>query len=438
MGSDMVAALGAATANGMAFFAANCHGPALQCPALRRIAGKSFALGETLSTQFIQLPQVRQTFSILGSQPPGTWGLSHGLNEHHLAAGCANWDSRIPCSQPGLTGTDLVRLVLERCKSARQGFEQLTGFITRHGQGRFAQDAGGRDDHVFLIADPHEAFLVEAAGNSWASIECHDVRAVSDAAMIRQDWQRIAPGLADHLIHQGWWRDDGSKLDFCGSLLKEGADAHAAQRRWGRATLLLEQQNGTIDQAYLRRLLADHYDGTVTEVDPLKPAGNLPLCQHASRKLDRATGMSLIAGLSADPEHVPLAWCAFGPPCASVYVPMFLDADLPAAVTRASAQPDLESLWWQTHFLLNAAGADAQNWSRIRSNLAGLQARIDQETEDFLTENAALRSSDRPGFERQAMLFMQNHAEQLELEYQRLQSRGQRVAVPSNIDGPWV
>src|SRR5262249_3048972 len=89
MGCDMVAALGKATADGIVLFAQNSPGPARQCQPLCRVGGRAHELGERVRTQFLELPQARQTFTVLGSQPEGYWGFQHGVNEHRLAIGCA-------------------------------------------------------------------------------------------------------------------------------------------------------------------------------------------------------------------------------------------------------------------------------------------------------------------------------------------------------------
>ena len=52
--------------------------------------------------------------------------------------------------------------------------------------------------------DATEGFVLETAGHYWALLECRHSRAVTDAAMIRQDWRRLAPGLADCVIERGW------------------------------------------------------------------------------------------------------------------------------------------------------------------------------------------------------------------------------------------
>src|SRR5262249_12671598 len=145
------------------------------------------------------------------------------------------------------------------------------------------------------------------------------------------DWMRISRGLASHAIGQGWWPADGSKLNFADALTTDPLGCDSALRRWGRATYLLEQQSGHIDVPFLRRLLSDHYEGMKDEVDPLQSTpGPLPLCQHRPGRLTLA---GMVAQLRTD---VPLAWCAFGPPCVGVWLPVFLHADLPAALGDGS------------------------------------------------------------------------------------------------------
>ena len=44
-----------------------------------------------------------------------------------------------------------------------------------------------------------------STGRYWAVLECQQVRAVTDVALIRQDWHRLSPGLSSHAIENGWW-----------------------------------------------------------------------------------------------------------------------------------------------------------------------------------------------------------------------------------------
>src|SRR5207302_4014773 len=153
-------------------------------------------------------------------------------------------------------------------------------------------------------------------GPYWAALECQQVRAVSDTALIRQDWQRLARGLAKHAVAQGWWQENGSKVDFGGCLgAHPPAQAHAL-KRWGRATLLLEQQNGHIDLWFLRRLLADHFESMLRR--PLPGQAEAP-----------ALAATFLAAPPAEPDAAAVAWCAFGAPSQAAYVPVFVDGELP-------------------------------------------------------------------------------------------------------------
>ena len=60
---------------------------------------------------------------------------------------------------------DLVRLGLERARSADEAVEVMTGLLESCGQGGIA-DAAHQDayDSSFLVADPAHAFIVETAG----------------------------------------------------------------------------------------------------------------------------------------------------------------------------------------------------------------------------------------------------------------------------------
>jgi secernin len=406
MGSDLVVALGRATGTGQTLFGQNCHRPPDEPPALRRVPGRPFAPDDTVRAPHAELPQARQTFTVLGSQPPGAWGYEHGVNEHQVAAGCAVWRSRLAGGGTGLLGPDLVRLALERSTCARRAVDVLADLLVRHGQ--------PADDHAFLIADPREAFAVEAACDAWAVQELAQVRAQSDVAVIRQDWDRLAPGLAGRAIARGWWPEDGSKLDFAGSLSAEPKGRASALRRWGRATLLLEQQNGHIDVPFLRRLLADHYDGTPHEVDPLDAFGRVtPLCRHATGGARSATVASFVAALAPDPGQVPIVWCALGPPCLGVHFPLFLDGELPAAF--APAPPGGACLASRARLLTDWVGTDAERLDLARDVLDRLQGRFDQEAEEFVPEAAALKQRGaRAELGAVAGSLMQSHVERFD------------------------
>jgi hypothetical protein len=269
-----------------------------------------------------------------------------------------------------------VRLALERGSTARHALDTITSLIARHGQGAFPGCAEEQaHDAAILLADRHEAFLVEASGPAWVYQELGLVRVAADLCTIRQDWDAISPGLAGRVIGRGWWPEDGSKVDFAGALAADCAATGPALRRWGRATRLLEEQSGHIDVQFLRRVLTDHADDAGT-----------------------AVLASLVAVSGAD---VPLAWWAFGQPIL-VYLPLLPAGDLPPALTD-------EGLLSGRLTQLRSALAERAGGGQVRAALEGLQSLFDGEVAEFLTE-AAQMSKDGRGedLRRQATLFMQH------------------------------
>lgn len=432
MGCDMVVALGQATVDGYTLFGQNSSAPRQgRSSFLARSPGRAFALGEKLAVDLIEIPQAKQTYTVVAAQAPDQWGYQHGVNEFGVAAGCTRYRNKLANARPGLTGTDLVRLVLERARNARQAVDILAELLERSGQGAFADcsvDHGW--DHGLLIADGVEAFLVETAAGYWVYQEIQQVRAASDVCTIRQDWDRISPGLAGFAIDKGWWPGDGSKLDFADALSDNPVGEASALRRWGRATLLLEQQNGHIDEPFLRRLLADHYEGMHFEVDPLEgPSRPIPLCQHGSGADAVATATSIIVHLGRPDRLVRAGW-AFGPPCLSVYFPIFVDALLPEPFARRNPIPGTDHIPDSMRMLSEQCGRDRELWDAAHERFAQLQAEFDQEADEFALEGAALKLRGEERLAQRAVAFMEHCLERFDAALADLPG-GQRVAIPT-------
>lgn len=427
MRCDMVVAVARATVAEHALFGHNCALPPRHRITLTRAAGRPFAFGEKCRTQLLELEQVRHTFTVVGAQPDGCWGFVHGINEHKLAVGFSPLQPRLASPGPGLLGTDLVRLTLERCRSARQALGFVTGLLQQYGRGAGgAPPALDEHDPAFLLADPEEAFAIEAAGGYWVAQEVGAVRAVSDVRVVRQDWDRIAPGLAEVAIAHQWWPGDGSKLDFAGALGEDGPERGPGLRRWGRATLLLEQQNGFLDGPFLRRVLSDHGDELGDEVPSRQGAGSLSLCQHMAGRGRDTNAASFVAELDGSPARLSMAWFAFGPPCQSVFLPVFPQSELPDPLCDAG--PDgLSARLGRIHERLQNS---PEALPRVTEEFSRLQARFDQETDEFSAEGAALwERGQGADAQRLAGDFMQHTVERLDAALAALLTRREPVRV---------
>jgi dipeptidase len=437
MGCDMMAALPIATGAAHALFGVNAHRPAKEELRVRSVPGRTFALGERLCTQFLEFPQVRQTCTVLAVQPRGQWGYLFGVNDRGVAVACSDWQSRFLPDTPGLLGPELVRLTLERSHSANHALEVVTDLIARHGQGRFAASPEGQaGDHVFLLADPAEAFVVEAAGAAWAAQEITQVRAAGDVGVIRQDWNKLAPGLAELAIRQGLWAEDGSKVDFSGTLSESPTGQASALRRWGRLTLLLEQQNGHIDLSSVRQILADHYDGTHYEADPLAgPSPITPLCRHALHGLSTATAASAVMQLPGLALLPSICWTALGPPCLGVHFPLLIDGNLPAAFGEDSPR-----MWSNMQRVIEHVSTVPRRWLRVREAMGRLQTRFEQDVEELLDDWPRLRQHGQYAqLRRLASSLMECHVERFEEIVEGILGEARRpVALATSAAGGFV
>ncbi len=441
MGCDMLVVPGRDTVDGRTIFGHNCGRPVGEIQVLRRVMGRCHAPGEKTGELRIPLPQICQTFTVLASQPAGTWGYNQGVNEHGVAAGWSLIQTKLTSHGPGLSGCELVRLALERSRTARQAVDIVADLISRHGigaahptptlaltmpspplrgRGLGEGDRGmvreGDWGTALLIADPNEAFVIEGGGMYWVCQEVCHVRAVSNVGTIRQDWDHIAPGLAQHAIGAGWWTDDGSKIDFVASVCPSPSGRHAGSQRWRRASHLLVEQKNRIDLAFARRVLSDHYEECEDEADISTCYPNpMPICQHVADEGGTVTAVSFLAQLTTQSDSLPLAWCAYGPPCASIYFPIFLDGELPASFGLAEQGAAGHGVWQRMHDMITYLAKDSERWEIARTELAYLQTEIDQQTDEFVVEKAASkRQGELAELQRQIGLFMEHILERFD------------------------
>jgi hypothetical protein len=390
MVSDMLVALQQATANGTSLFALNHHALAPARHQIYKQLASAHEPGSVACTNGLTVPQVRHTCGVLGLQPAGLWGLISGINEHKVAGGVTPWQSKLGSQSASAAGPCLLRLALERSHSAHHAVEIITDLLER-------LPTAATGDNIFLFADAKEAFVLESAGRFWGLLECGHARVVTNVPMIRQDWRRLAPGLATHVIEQGWWHDDGSKIDFVGCLGQTNEQARNAQKRWGRASLALTQQQGAIDAHFLRRMLSDYF--------------------LANRELlPRSHGLacSFLADIS---DSAPLlAWIGFGPPQVSVYFPICFAGDLPPAF---NVRPGVTSIEDRTHDLLTMTAAKDRD--RLTDALERMQTRFDLDADDFLFRAQEAAHHGRAFVIPQlATEMMRQHADLFDKEYRRL------------------
>jgi secernin len=182
---DLLCALPSAT-GGPTLFAKNSDRPPTEAQAFEWLPAR-IDVGGTRATWVEVEPHPTETLAVFGSRPAWGWGLEQGVNAAGVAAGNATiYTTLDPRSvADGLTGMDLVRLVLERCESATEAVELIERLLATVGQGGSGHEGAHRPYwSSFLVADPTSAFVVETSGNAMAVEPVAATRATSNRTTI--------------------------------------------------------------------------------------------------------------------------------------------------------------------------------------------------------------------------------------------------------------
>ena len=398
---DSLVALGNATADGAVLFAKNSDRPERECQPLIQARRQTHADGAKLRCTYIEVPQVAETARLIGSKPYWGWGFEHGLNEHGVAIGNHTVFSKDPVPTTGLTGMDLVRLGLERSRSAEQAVDAIAALISAHGQGGSGYvDKDWPYHNSFLVADRRSAFVLETSDRRWAVRHIDDVGSVSNHLSIGSDWDALSDGAIEHAIAAGWWGENrDERFDFAGAYRDTSVVPDViSSGRHHRTCAALERDKGTLSAAGLRRILRDHY-GTPEPRRNCTPADPhyFSICMHADPV--GTTTASMIARIPPTPDEPLTYWASFGSPCIGVFIPLYIDADIPNALSRGGEQPSEDSPWWRFKHLLTLVERD---WTRAPQ----VRAAFDAFEADVAGQIHAHRIDTQPATERAA--FMQH------------------------------
>jgi secernin len=345
---DTLVALGSRTAGGATLFAKNSDRPPAECQPLFHAPCQTHPLGAVVRCQYVTVPQARETLAVLGSRPWWLWGFEHGVNECRVAIGNEALHAREMPGQAGLLGMDLVRLGLERGRTAREAKRVITDLVERVGQGGSASvDTDRRYHNGFLIADPGEAWVVETFGPHWVARHVVGAAAVSNLFSIETNWDDASVGAERVLRKRGWAIEpDGQPVNFRRAVEKADMRYRAEARLDASCRFLDTAAPVTIPR--LMRPLRDHYDSDAVHCPGRReddPRG-WSICMHPGPSLS-ATAAGMVVELSADPARPLVAWCALTTPCSSVFLPIPIGVPLPEPLTHGDGKPDPTGAWWR-------------------------------------------------------------------------------------------
>lgn len=362
MGCDTMVSTGEASKGGGTLFAKNSDRPSDEAQPLELHAATPSAVP---GARFVEIVGPSPVYRHVGSRPDWCWGYEHGFNEHQVVIGNEALPSLLPeADEPKLIGMEVLRLALERGASAVEAVNVITGLVEKYGQGRFSNDAGVRTyDNIYLVADPGEAFIVETIGHEWAVATVSGVHSISNVSGMDGE-VRLSPGAEAQAVRHGLYeRDDTDAFDWTAAYSAvDGAKSGA--RRQSRSSSILAHHAGGIDFGKLMLTLSDH---GAPEADPGQfepvPGDLRGICTHPQHE-GGATAASLVADLCADGSRLPVYWCAMYVPCMALFFPVFIEGDLPEALSVGGSSTAPDSPWWMFHDL--AQGGLAGGPDRIK------------------------------------------------------------------------
>jgi len=396
---DTIVVLAPHTRAGATLFAKNSDRPPLECQPLAQSLPRVHPEGATVHCQYIEIPQVPETAAIIGSRPFWLWGYEHGLNQYGVAIGNEAVLTREILPATGLLGMDLVRLGLERSKSARVATEVIGGLIERYGQGGSAQyDVDFRYNASFIIADHAEAYVLESSGRQWIARRVEDRACISNRLTIDAG-DFGSPDIESYARAREWF-EGSARFDFASAYSsrkagKDKTDPLNARGRLARSRELVSR-NGRRTIREMFAILRDH--GARGETPPAgNPAtrdGSPTLCMHGSVS---ATTASIVAEIPAPgADTIPMLWASLAAPCASVAFPLFVGGTLPPILAAGGEKPSSDSPWWRFRKIQDLVARDPDRFAPIaRKHFRPLEAAMLERSAEVSRQAAKLDPSAR-------------------------------------------
>ena len=220
--------------------------------------------GPALKCTYITIPD-SDAYQVILVKPSWIWGAEMGINEFGVAIGNeAVWTHSQGKKVEKLLGMDLLRLGLERGKTALEAMNVIISLLKEYGQG----GNGGFDkpfyyDNSFLIADNDTGYILETAGKNYVFKKVNEGNISNRLSIDEGDFRKK--------------NSDPIFNFFSGSKNRSLMGEKALSRM------------ESLDKGAAFDLLRSHEEGTTSK--KLYQSGSLKsLCMHAGGLGDETTG----------------------------------------------------------------------------------------------------------------------------------------------------
>lgn len=344
--------------------------------------GGEYQDGEMLQTTHLVIPQVRKTYSVVGSRPYWIWGFEMGYNEKGLIIGNEAEGSRLePDCEDGMLGMDMLRLALERAASAREAIDVIARLLKKYGQKAQASMLTKRSyENTFIIVDKTECWILETAGREWVAKQIKTMQGVSNCYSIGTEIDCSSPN-AESIAREKRWLLPDEPFDFAKVYSGREVRQPLGVQRFRRLNKLLEERK-VHDFDSLSEIMRDHYEGELISPRFGASCGTfLSICMHMRDWGESETTASLLARY--DEKIGIIARYAPAQPCLSAYIPVYMCGELPEKMQKAERKYDDNSLWWQMKKLSLLVAVDEEAFAgRIKAELNKLEIFFKEKAND--------------------------------------------------------
>jgi dipeptidase len=303
---------------------------------------------KTLKCTYIEIPQVDETFEVILCKPFWMWGAEMGVNEHGVVIGNEAVFTKVKIKKEniGLTGMDLLRLALERTKSAKEALDLIIKLLETYTQNA----CGGFENknffyhNSFIIADKLEAWILETADIHWVSKKLKGFGSISNGLSIQADFDLISENCIAFASKKGWHKV-GSEFNFAKSYSDKFMNwASACAIRKDFSTQKGNKNKGNFEVLDAMNILKSHQE---TNFVPSKSTTK-DICMHATGLLSPSHTVGSMVVEIRDKLPATIWLTGTSNPCLSLFKPVYFNTTYSFSVSEAKANG---SFWWKSEML---------------------------------------------------------------------------------------
>lgn len=400
---DTLAVYKANTASGCNLFAKNSDRDIDEAQALLFFPAESHKAGENLKCTYIEVDQVEATYAMIGSKPWWIWGFEHGVNEFGVAIGNeADWSEIPPNDKEALLGMDLLRLGLERGKTAYEAMHVIIDLLQKYGQGGACSYGGPVDDsyhNTFMLSDPQEIWLLETVGKHWVAKKITGVHFISNLYSIEEEYDESSQGLVEYAIAKGL-HNPARPFNFAKSFILINSPFMTGHLRESRLKKIQASMSEKYTADQLWGILRDHYEGD-TIYSRWSPASAFcaSICMHGAEPGPCHTAASVVVEYrdSQFKELMFTYWGSMCPPCSTFAIPFFNIGYVPAPLGLGTNKYSDDSFWWRTKRLQMDIECDYNKYiAYVKDARAELDKKFKAAADSALAEAENLFSAGKP------------------------------------------